>query len=914
MLVGREAEQAAIASLCEGARAGVGGALVVRGVAGSGKSTLLADAREAAGVERDGVPMRVLVTSGVESESPLAFAALQRLLWPLRSRIAQLPGPQRGALRGALGEGVGSRDRFLVFLATLSLLADAGESQPLLVVVDDAQWLDEASGAALLFVARRLQAEPVALLFAARDGAGEEFDAGDLRSVTLGAVSEDAAARLIAARAGVRPDPAVLADILAASGGNPLALVELAGVLTADQLTAAAPLPTPLPLTGGVERAFSDRHRRLSEAAQRLLLVAAADDTARLSVIRDASQRLGAGDSALEEVERAGMLRVQRDTVALYHPLVRSAVYGSVTTAERRAAHRALAEVLAGDPDRRAWHLAAAADRADESVVAALDGVAERAAGRGGHEAASAAWARAAELTAASEPRGRRLVAAATSAWLAGQPTRGAALAAAATPDVDDPQLRAELLTLQGQIEWNTRSLDEGYDLILQAAQSASVAEGVGGRQTRQLAMLAASLAAFGAHSPRVVDLTTLAGAPAYDALPTARAADRLLHGFLAITRHDWPAAAACIREAWRIADAEPLESDAGVVSANLAIAALHLGDDARGLRLHAGQLTAARGSGALNMAEHALTRGALFQIATGAWGEAAAAADEALPLASSSGQPGLTALPTAQLAVIAALQGDAQAADRHLEEATGLLNRHAIGITRGLASDLTQWARGLRAPQPAAAVPHFEQMSTGALQRTAALDRLEAAVRGDRLDLARQWLDELAAFAEGTGIASAVAAVQHGHALLCNDAAAEDHYRAALAAHEESLRLPDRARTELAYGEWLRRARRRVDARAHLRTALTAFEALGATRWAERAAQELRASGETARRRDVSTGTELTAQERQVVALVRQGLSNRDAAAQLFVSPRTVDFHLRNVYSKLGVSSRAQLAALSLT
>ena len=389
-----------------------------------------------------------------------------------------------------------------------------------------------------------------------------------------------------------------------------------------------------------------------------------------------------------------------------------------------------------------------------------------------------------------------------------------------------------------------------------------------------------------------------------------ARLADP--HGFLAITRHDWPAAAACIREAWRIADAEPLESDAGVVSPNLAIAALHLGDDARGLRLHAGQLTAARGSGALNMAEHALTRGALFQIATGAWGEAAAAAAEALPLAASTGQPGLTALPTAQLAVIAALQGDVEAADRHLEEATRLLNRHPIGITRGLASDLIQWARGLRAPQPAAAVQHLEQMSTGALQRTAVLDRLDAAVRSDRLDLARQWLAELASVAEGTGIASAVAAVEHGRALLCNDDA-EDHYRAALAAHEESLRLPDRARTELAYGEWLRRARRRVDARAHLRTALTAFEALGATRWAERAAQELRASGETARRRDVSTGTELTAQERQVVALVRQGLSNRDAAAQLFVSPRTVDFHLRNVYSKLGVSSRAELAALSV-
>jgi DNA-binding CsgD family transcriptional regulator len=312
-------------------------------------------------------------------------------------------------------------------------------------------------------------------------------------------------------------------------------------------------------------------------------------------------------------------------------------------------------------------------------------------------------------------------------------------------------------------------------------------------------------------------------------------------------------------------------------------------------------------------MVEHALTRGAQIQIATGAWAKAAAAAAEALPLAASTGHAGLTALPTAELALVAALRGDG-AVDRHLAEAMAIREAHAVGITDVLVVDLVHWARALRATgQPATALHHLEQMREPGMRRMAAIDRLETAVRAGRTDLARAWLDELDAFATGTGAPAAVAVVEHGRALLAEGSDAEEHFRRALAAHGTSLRLPDRARTHLALGEHLRRARRRVDAREHLRAALAVFDDLGAAPWSERAAQELRASGETARRRDVSTATELTPQERQVAALVRQGLSNRDAAARLFVSPRTVDFHLRNVFSKLGVTSRAELAALPL-
>jgi DNA-binding NarL/FixJ family response regulator len=900
VLAGRDAERASITALLDAARSGQGGALVVHGVAGAGKSTLLTHAADSA------TDMRVLRTAGVESESPLAWAALQRLLWPLVGRLDGLPDPQRDALGSALGAAVGDGERFLAYLGTLTLLAETAQESPVLVIVDDAHWLDEASSAALLFAARRLQNEAVAILFGARDGDVRTFDAPDLRSLPIGGLSRDDAGRLLAAE-GAEVDPAVRDELTAATGGNPLALIELAGQLSPDQLAGRLPLPSPLPLTGGVERAFLDRARRLSEPAQQLLLVAAADDTARLTVVASAAAHLGADEGALDEVERSGLLRAEGDAITLHHPLVRSAVYGGATTAQRRAAHRALAAEMSGDGDRRAWHLAAAADKPDDDVVAALDGVAERAAARGGHEAAAAAWARAAELTSSGEDRGRRLYQAASSSWLGAHPTRATALAQSAEAEVSDPVLRARLLTLRGQIEWNTRSLNDGYDFILQAVESAAGADDA---MAQQLAMLAAALGGFGARSARNVDIREIVAVPGDGAPVRTRAASALLGGFTATSREDWPEAVDSFRAAFALLDAEPIDDH--VLQPNLGVAAMLIDDDERGLRLHEEQLTAARRAGALTMIDHALTRGAYFQIATGAWAQAANAATEALPLAASTGHPGLTAFPTAELALVAALRGD-DSADQFLAEVDAIRKHHAVGITEPLVDDLTHWARALRTPtQPASALHRLEQITLPWVKRLAAIDRLETAVRADRPDLAAAWLSELEAFAAASGAAAARAVVAHGRALLA-DVNAEEHFERALAAHADGLRRPDRARTELAYGEHLRRARRRVDARAHLRAAVELFDELGATAWAERAHQELRASGETARRRDVSTATELTAQERNVTTLVRQGLSTKDVAAQLFVSPRTVDFHLRNVFAKLGVTSRGELAALSL-
>ncbi|HEY7010494.1 MAG TPA: AAA family ATPase [Jatrophihabitantaceae bacterium] len=903
VLAGRDAERTRIVELLDAARDSSGGALVVHGVAGSGKSTLLAAAVAAAS------NMTVLHTQGVESESPLAFAALQRLLWPLRKSMETLAPPQRAALRAAFGEAEGEGDRFLVLLATLSVLAEAAEERPVVAVIDDAHWLDEASAAALLFVARRLQVERVALLFATRDGDTSGFDSGELPALSLGGLSGEAAGELLRSHTAGGVDDAVRDQLVSATAGNPLALTELSEVLSPDQLSGRDALPEQLPLSGGVERAFLDRYRKLPEAAQRFVLVAAADDTARLSVVRGAADRLDVGDDALDAVERAGLLRVDVHVVSFYHPLVRSAVYRAATSSQRRTAHRALAEALSGDADRRAWHLAAAIDRPDETVVAALDAVGDRAAARGGHEAAAEAWARAAELTVDQAARARRLFAAAQSSWLGGKPAQAAALARSADVDALDPALRTRVLLLRGQIEWNTTSLNGGYEFVVAAAKTArSVDEAM----ARQLAMLAASLSAWGARSTGDIDPAALVPPVPTDASTNVLVVAHLLAGFKAVTAADWAAAAEAFRQAFGLVDGQDVHDH--LVQPNLGIAAVHVDDDARGLRLHEDQLTAARRSGALSMVEHALTRGYHFQLATGAWSAAGTAAAEALTLTTSTGQTGLTALPNAQLAVMAALRGDTSAAERHLTQAAATREAHPTGIVDVLVADFLHWTRGLlAAPKPASAVQHLDQITAPAMRRLAAVDRIETAVRAGRVDLARAWQAEIQDFADGTGLESAVAAAAHGAALLAEPADADRHFARALQAHHQSPRLPNRARTELAYGEHLRRARRRVDARHHLRSALTLFEELGATPYAERAAQELRASGETARRRDVSTTTNLTPQERQVAALIRQGLSNRDAAAQLFLSPRTVDFHLRNVFSKLGVTSRAELAALQL-
>ncbi|PWW24271.1 regulatory LuxR family protein [Geodermatophilus normandii] len=903
MLSGRDREREAIAAVVDEARAGRGGALVVTGQPGVGKSALLADAVARA----DG--MTLLRTQGVESESPLAFAALQRLLRPvLADRVQHLPQPQARALRAAFGEvDDGPGDRFLVFLAALSVLADAGQDRPVLAVVDDAHWLDDASAAALLFVARRLQVERVALVFAARDADVRTFDSGDLPRLSLGGIDAEATAELVGDRAGV-PVPADVRDALVAStGGNPLALVELAEALTSEQLSGRVRLPARLPLTEGVERAFLDRYRRLPEPARTMLLVAAADDSGRTRVVRQAASSLGAGEDALLDAERSGLLRVQDASVDLRHPLVRSAVYGAATSTERRRVHRALAAALTGpaEADRRAWHLAAAVEEPDEAVVAELDAAAERARARGGLEAAASAWERAAELSPAGNAQAERLYAAARCAWLAAQPARARALVEAAAAQARDALLLADVLRLRARIEWNTGSLHTGQRMVLEAAAEVAPHDP---QRAREMAMFAVALAAFGARSGSAVAPTALVPAPGPGAPLRARCFSDLLHGLDAAVHGDWQVAMPPLREAFALAEA--LAGEDSDLLPNLGIAAVYLGDDALTRRYHEQLLARARSTGAVLMILYSLARLGFAELTSGRWTAARAAAAEALPLAEQSGHQGLAALPTAWLAVLAALRGE-ETVDQHLADAERICADHPLGILAEVVPDVLRWARGVRdAADPAGALHQLQQIRHPITRRLAATDRLEAAVRAARPELAREWVEELAGFAEATDSGWAQAVAEHGRALLADGPAAERHFEQALAAHAGTDRRPDRARTQLAYGAFLRRCRRRVDARPHLRAALDTFEDLGARPWADRARQELRASGATARRRDVSTVVDLTPQELQVARLVRQGLANRDVAAQLYVSPRTVDFHLRNVFTKLGVSSRTELAA----
>lgn len=902
MLAGRDRERVAVAELLDRARGSQGSVLVLHGLPGVGKTTLL----ESACADADG--LTVLRTSGVESESPLAFAALQRLLRPILRLADRLPDPQARALRRAFGQEEGEVDRFLVFLAALSLLAEAAEESPVLAVVDDAHWLDDASAAALLFVARRLQAERVGLLFAARDGDVRRFDAADLPNLLLGDLHADDADALVAAVTGVRVPRDVLDRLVGGTGGNPLALVELAGVLSADQLTGRAPLAVELPLTAGVERAFLDRVRRLPVGAQSFLLVAAADDSGRATIVRRAAFGLGVTREAMLAAEYSGLVSISDSTVTLRHPLVRSAVYGAATSGQRRAAHRALADAFvdSGDGDRRCWHRAAAAEEPDESVVAGLDAVAERASSRGGLEAACAAWARAAELTLAAEPRAARLLLAAGAAWASAQPGRARALAEAARETTDDVLLRADVDRLRARIEWNIGSGPLGHRILLQAARDVAGSDAV---RARVMARMAAAAATFGVDSGIEVDPADFVGD--LDSVPSGpeRASALLLSGFAHIARGDLGAGAQDFSSAFA---QDVVGGDVDLVP-NLGLAALYIGDDAVALDEYGRFVARARAAGAPVTILYGLARRAAAEISTGDWRTAAAGSAEAWDLARATGQDSLGSLPLAWLTLLAALHGDVAGFTQNGAEFDRPDRGRDVGLTGVVSRDVMLWAKGVAAADPATALHHLEQISHAMVRNMAALDRVEAASRSGRTRQAARWADELGAIADRTGVAWAAAAGAHAHALLAGGTEAETLFERALDAHARSPRRPDRARTELAFGEYLRRTRRRVDAREHLRSALETFEDLGATPWATRARQELRASGETARRRGSGTTVDLTAQELHVAALVRQGMSNRDAAARLFVSPRTVDFHLRNMFTKLGISSRAELAALDL-
>lgn len=904
-----------LVALLDQARGGTGAALVVRGEPGVGKSALLSDLTALAQQPAEGGSMRVLRTAGVESESPMPYAALHRLLRPA-VRLDRLPSPQARALRVVFGLADGPPvEPFLVGLATLSVLTDVAQpDRPLLVVVDDAHWLDSASAEALLFAARQLGPDPVAMVFAARTGdpAGIEFDASGLSVLTLGGLDDGAARALLRERGGEVLSGEVAERLVRDTGGNPLALLEMPTVLSPAQLHGRDPLPPRLTLTANVERAFLDRSRRLPAQVQTLLLVAAADATGRAATVRQAAAALGVDGAAWDDAERAGLLVVTGDVVAVRHPLVRSAVYQAATSVQQRGVHRALAEAVhVDDPDRATWHRAAAADGPDPDVADALAAVALRAEQRGGHVAAADAFERSAGLTVSRADRVGRLSGAARNAWGAGQAVRARALASSARGLAVDPLQRADIDRLRARIEVNLGSAVDAHRICTVAARS--VADVDTGRAL-EMACAAALNRSYGADSGATLGADTLSRL----LVPTDTDDDRtaclrlLLEALTACGDSDWPRVFPALE---RALDAGRQIDDLDVL-ANLGNTALHVGHDEGARFCYSAMESAAREAGAGMVVVYALERLIFAELPTGRWTGVRSCADEALMLARSVGQPTLTAAPLAALALLAALTGS-DALDDRIAALEGVAARHPLGIMSGPVDDVRRWAEGSRAAADGdvqGALHHVSRMRVPALQRLAAVDRLEAAVRAGDPTRARGWVQELVPFAAGTRQPWALGVVELGRALTTTETVeAVSAFERAVGHYRHAGRPYDLARAQLAYGELLRRLHRRVEARTHLRAALETFVELGAAPLVERATGELRASGETARKRDPSTLVDLTPMELKVAHLVSTGLSNKDVAARCWVSPRTVAFHLRNVFTKVGVSSRTELARLDL-
>jgi DNA-binding NarL/FixJ family response regulator len=909
VLYGRDAERSTIGALLEDARASRSGVLVIRGEAGVGKSALLEDARERA------PEMQLLRCSGIESEAQLPFAALHQLLRPVLRHLEKLPGPQASALQAALGLDEGSGDdRFLVSLAVLSLLAEAAEGGPLLCLVDDAHWLDDASADALAFVARRLEAEGIVLLFAAREGEGRQFEAPALPELRLGGLDADAAGALLAHQAGIALSPEARERLVERTGGHPLALLELPSSLTEAELATGEPLLTPVPISDRLERAFLARAQALPEETQTLLLVAAADDTGKVSIVLDAAAQLGVGPEALDAAEQAALARVRGSQLELHHPLVRSAVYQGAPLSRRQAAHRALASVLEGEAeaDRRAWHRAAASVAPDPEVVEELEQAAERARQRSGFAAASRAFERAALLTPEELPRAQRLTLAAENAWLAGRLERARTLLERARPLAPEPIQRADIDRYLGLIEVASGVPADAHRLFFRAAEDVAPLDGERALQLLNLASIAALYAGDGDAAIAIAELARMLEV---EETPLDRMLVQLLIGLGAHFELDFDRAAASLRSA--LAFEEQLR-EAALAKHPVAVlfagrAAFFLGDDDRAYQLHQEAAARARANGALGLLTQILPRLAYAELRVGRPASASANAAEGLRLARETGQHDLIAYGLAAQALIAAYGGAQDECRSLAAEARELASAHRFAFV----TELADWALALlelglgRAEE---ALQRSRDISTTAVAFWVALDRIEAAVRAGEHESAREWLATFEPWAQSGGAAWARAVALHAHALLAVDEQdAERLFQRALAVHADGARPFERARTELAYGEFLRRSRRRVDAREHLQTALDAFETLGALPWAERARVELRASGKTARKRDASTRGDLTAQELQIAQFVAQGLSNREVAAQLFISPRTVAFHLRNIFRKLGISSRTQLARLDL-
>lgn len=905
MLYGRDEQCAHLDRALADARLGSSSVTAVTGEPGIGKTELLRQAIESARSQG----MKVLRARGVESEAEAPFGGLLELLRPALDELERIPAFQAEALRGALALGPPTvQDRFVIGAATLSMLSVHSEHHPLLVVIDDAHWLDESSLSAVLFAARRLVVDPVAVIMSARLGEAERLEAARLPTLELRGVDHEAAARIVGARTGSPASPELIERLIAATGGNPLALMEL---VEAGTDLEAELLEGPLRIDTSVTRAYGARIAALPVDTRRALALAAAEDSGALGPVAAAGEELGLRLADLEAAESSGLLSVSFGELTWRHPLVRSAAYEAISADERRPMHAALA--LHADPDHRAWHLAAATLEPDEAVAGALEDAGRRAFSRGAYGAASAASERAARLSPAERSRSLRLFAAAEAAWLGGNTGRALDCLDETMALHPDPGLQAQVRHLRGQAAVRAGDVMTGHDLLM--AGAAQIERSDPALAVTMLAE-AAEACIYAGRPAAMLD----AGRRAWNLLTPASGERETVLGSLAlgaalVYNGEGDEGAEHIRKAAAVLEASDTLSSEPRSLTLAALAPLWLREAETGASIIDRAIETARAQGALGALPYALALAAREAATGDRWAVGRALYEEAIALARETEQSLALCGALAGVAMLDARQGREDECRRRLDEAFSLTDRHGLAV-------LHLWALGAEAEL---------ELGLGRLDRARELledmqrrldemgvtdpdlsvvpELIEAQVRAGEANGQADHLNDFARLAELKHQPWALARLERTRALIAGPKEFEERFRGALRLHEASPDRFEEARTRLWYGERLRRARRRVQAREQLRAALASFESLGATPWVERARSELLATGERARRRDTSTLDELTPQELQIGMFLADGHTTREAATRLFLSPKTVEYHLRNAYRKLGIHSREELA-----
>jgi len=903
LLLGRNEERLALDRLLAQALDGRSGALALVGEPGIGKTALLDHAAERA------QGMRVLRARGVESEAVIPFAGLSELLHPLLGALDRIPPPQARALAGALALGPArAGDRFAVGAATLSLLSASAEEEPLVLLVDDAHWLDRPSAETLLFAARRLLADPIAIVLSAREGQPSLLNGADLRTLRVAGLDRSHAAELLSSM-GVAD--AAVARLYGATGGNPLALRELA---SADTDPAGVPGALPIPISTSIGTSFLARFGGLPESTRRMLVLVAASDVRTLAVLARAAADIGLDVSDLAAAEQAGLVTIGPGEVEFSHPLARTAMYADASAQERREAHAALAGALPDrDSDRRAWHMAAASAGPDDQASDALEQAGVRAHERSAYAVAAAAFERAAGLASLDDARDRLLLAAADAAWLAGDAQRALALLDRAQAYLPAPIVAARIDYLRGRIAMRCGPVEDGYPLVVGAARQIADTD-----PELAVAMLAQAVhgCLYTCDTPAMIAAAEFAVELAgRQESYRAKFLATMAQGIALVADGQGEAGAASARRAVEILErSEELREDPELL-VWAAFGPLWLREAGTGRRLIEQASERVRVQAALGSLPYLLHLLARDQATTDRWSAAEASYDEAIRLGRETGQRVEVAAALAGLAWLEARQGRADRCREHAAEAMKMCDELGLGLF-GVWAIQALGDLELGLGRPAAAIEHhltqaqaLRSSGIADVDLSPAPELVEALLRLGRHEQAAALAVDFAAQAVAKGQSWALARAARCRGLLA-DTGEMEFFEEALELHGRTPDAFETARTHLAYGACLRRARKRVLAREQLRSAIEIFERLGAQPWFEQARAELAATGETAHSRKASTLDDLTPQELRIARLLCEGKTTREVAAAIFVSPKTVEYHLGHVYRKLGIHSREELLA----